>query len=387
MTPPTERKTILILSLSDLGSDPRVSRQIRFLAEHYRVVAAGLGPPAVEVEFVPLSYQPEPPARKLTGAARLLARRYEGYYWGKAWVADCARKLANVRPDLVLANEVDTLPVALKLGARVLCDAHEYAPREFEDRPLWRLFYQGYRVHLCRRYLPRADAVTTVGPSIADAYARDTGVRPAVVTNAPAFHDLRPGPVAAGGPVRLVHHGAALPGRKIENMVRVMKHLDGRYEFDFVLAGSDRAYVERLKWLAGGDERLRFPAPVPMASLPQFLNGYDVGVYSLPPSNFNNRYALPNKFFEFVQARLALAVGPSPEMACLVRQHDLGVVADDFSPAAMARTIRGLDAARIAHHKGRAHAAAWELSGERNREVLLGLVAEVLGDRKRRQAG
>ena len=59
-----------------------------------------------------------------------------------------------------------------------------------------------------------------------------------------------------------------------------------------------------------------------MHELPRMANDYDVGLYLLPPTNFNQRYALPNKFFEFIQGRLAIAIGPSPEMAKLVERSN-----------------------------------------------------------------
>ena len=52
-----------------------------------------------------------------------------------------------------------------------------------------------------------------------------------------------------------------------------------------------------------------------LQSVARTLNAHDVGVYVLPPVSFNHLWALPNKVFDFVQGRLALVVGPSPEMA------------------------------------------------------------------------
>ena len=62
---------------------------------------------------------------------------------------------------------------------------------------------------------------------------------------------------------------------------------------------------------------MRFHDPVAPAELPFAMNACDVGVFCMPPININARYALPNKFFDFVQARLAVGVGPAEEMARL----------------------------------------------------------------------
>ena len=110
-------------------------------------------------------------------------------------------------------------------------------------------------------------------------------------------------------------------------------------------------------------------------------NEYDIGLYLLRPANFNNRFALPNKFFEFVQGRLAVAIGPSPEMARIVHEYGLGIVAEDFTPETLAQELNNLDPPAIAGFKQAAHAAADELCAERNEGVFLRVVEETLAAR------
>jgi hypothetical protein len=117
--------------------------------------------------------------------------------------------------------------------------------------------------------------------------------------------------------------------------------------------------------------------PVATGEIAGFINQFDVGVYSLPPTNFNNQHALPNKFFEFIQARLAVVIAPSPEMARIVREFDLGVVAEDFSPESMAAAIKGLTMEKIRYFKTQSNKHAYELSAERNRERFLRLIETV----------
>jgi len=42
-----------------------------------------------------------------------------------------------------------------------------------------------------------------------------------------------------------------------------------------------------------------------------------------------NLHALSDKLFEFIQACLADAIGPSPEMARIIHEDSCGIVADD----------------------------------------------------------
>ena len=377
---------LLVISFTDLARDPRVRRQLRFLREVYRVTAAGFGDPRLAgVSYVPI---PPPPGglarwrRRLLGAGRLARRRFERFYWTSGSVPAARAALSGVRADAVLANDIDTLPLALELanGAKVVFDAHEYAPREYDERILWRALVAPYRRYLCAQYVPKVNAMMTVGPAIAAEYERDTGVRPTVITNAPDFVELAPRPAAPNGVVRLVHHGGANPSRRLEDMVDAMAMLDDRFELTMMLVelpGHER-YLEHLRRRARRVGRVEVVPPAPMEDLPKTLNAFDVGVYLLAPANYNQRYALPNKLFEYVQARLAVVVGPSPEMARVVEEHGCGVVADDFSVPALARALGHLDAPTIQRFKAAAHRCARALSADGNAAAVQALVRQAL---------
>src|SRR5690606_33043347 len=133
---------------------------------------------------------------------------------------------------------------------------------------------------------------------------------------------------------------------------------------DLYLMSNDPGYLEELSSRYAASDRVRIHPPVPPHELPATLNAHDVGVYVLPPVSFNHLWALPNKVFDFVQGRLALVVGPSPEMAALVRRHRLGVVTDDFTAASLARALDGLSQETVREGKAASHAAARELSAE-----------------------
>jgi glycosyl transferase family 4 len=383
----TGRPVVLSISFSDLAIDPRVNRQLRFLLDDYAVTAAGLGDPRLDgVRFVPVSATLERPAfgHRAATALAALAGGHTRRYWRSPQVALTARRLADERADAWIANDLETLPLALHLarGAPVIFDAHEYAPREYDD---WgfRLVHGRYRRWLARRYAPRAAAVVTVSGGLARAFEAEIGLRAIVVTNAPDFVPLSPSTVATG-PIRLVHHGRTNASRQTERMITAVGALGDAAELTLMLSNApDDAYVADLRRVAAPFSNVRFRPPVPMRDLPRALNAFDMGVYLLPPTNFNNRHALPNKLFEFVQARLGVVVGPSPEMANVVRQHGLGVVTSDFSGASLASALRSLTREQVRGYKAAAHAAAHELSAESNRVRFATLVAEAIRHRSR----
>jgi glycosyltransferase involved in cell wall biosynthesis len=340
--------TLLVISLSDLASDPRVDRQIDFLRGQHRVIAAGFGRPAYEdVEYLELERADLPaPAREADRAvrvARALIGLHRSAYWSDPNHRLWRRALDGLGADLVIVNDAIVLPVAFAVAGDtpVLFDAHEYSPSEFETSWAWRRFVRPRVRWVCGRYLPRVAGMMAVSRGIADRYEREFGVSPVVVTNASRYEALAPTPI--DDPIRLVHFGWPDPQRRLQDTLAAMELLDEHYSLDLYLVVGDasRRHLEQLKERAGGDPRIRFRDPVPMRSIPSVANAYDIGVFLLPPQHVNQEFTLPNKLFEYIQGRIIPAIGPSPEMARVVRKWDCGIVAEDFTPAAFAAAIAG----------------------------------------------
>ena len=358
-----------------------MQRQIRTLTSICRVTALGWTDPCIEgVQFVDVSQKPRTRLETAIMACRLKAKRFETVYRSQQSVCKVAEALRDHDYALIVANDLYALPVALTCqgNAKVLFDAHEYSPRQFESWFLWRFFIQEYKTYLCRTRIPHVDAMVTVGPTFAEEYARVFGARPGVVLNAPPYHAM-PCTAHDGAIIRMVHRGAAIRQRRLEVMIEAMKHLDDRFRLDFILVPQDEAYLEELKRRASSNPRIAFVSPVSPDAVVEAISAYDVGVYSLPPYSFNARYALPNKLFDFIQARLCLAIGPSPEMRRIVEQYGCGVVAEDFTADALASTLRALDREKVEACRRAADVAAADLCYERSAEVLLATARRLLG--------
>lgn len=375
-------KRLLILSFSLIKRDPRVMRQIKSLAGKYEVTVAGFGKkPDVDVDYIELD---APVSNSLLyksiAMLRLTCGFFLKYYWNIPHVKVAHARLSGMKYDLIVANDITALPLVIniKANAKVLFDAHEYSPREFEDRFIWKLFFARYYYALCKMYLHKADRMTTVCKGIADEYRKVFEVSSDIIFNAPRAWSLEPGKVE-DHQVKMIHHGVAAPSRNLERMIEMVDLLDQRFTLDFMLVSSDDRYYERIKSLAAENKRIRFLPPVEMENICPTINRYDIGVFLLPPANFNYQHALPNKFFEFIQARLAVAIGPSPEMAKLVQQHACGVVAESFSAQALADALNQLTSEQIQHYKQASDLAATKLNDQESEQVLLKNVMSLIG--------
>lgn len=390
------RPRLCILSLSDLARDGRVLRQVAAAsAAGYDVTVVGWGEPGAVPLPEGVAFRPVAPVRLSRGAramqaARLLAGHlspswYARWYWCKPDHTAARDAIAAARPDLIHANEAIGLPAALaaadEMGAvPVLFDAHEYSPDRLPRRTLTRFLARPFYTWLIRTLAPRAAAMTTVGDGIAARYRAEFDLDPVVIRNCPAYEPL---PLRPTDPARivLIHHGVALRARRLEDMIDVVAACDDRFRLTFMLVESDAGYVADLVRCADrhAPGRVTFRESVAPSAIARTLNdSADIGLFLLPPVDFSYRMALPNKLFEFIMAGLAVAIGPSPEMARVVADHACGIVAADFAPATLAARLNLLSADEIDGLKRRSLDAARVLNAEAEMARLMASYAALL---------
>lgn len=395
----SKRKSIMIICYHNYQRQPRVQRTIEALSSEYEVSVAGYS--EAKTHTIPFSdLEPNLAQNKdvywhfnKPAFIRLPVSFYHKYivqkrfhkpsffewqYWSPSRKADLAQ-LSRCKFDVVISHGVDTLPLAVKLaGGRVpvIFNAHEYYPLEFEQDPEWMKDEGAINTYFIRKYLKRSDYMFCVSELIQQEYLKYSHVNSVVITNATSFNALEPR--KTGNPVRIIHHGAAMRARELERMADMMKYLDDRYELTLMLVPTEPAYLEELKKKYGKDPRIKFLSPVPVGDIARTCNTYDIGLFILPPVNFNWLNALPNKLFEYVQGRLCLAASPNPDMKRLVEKYSLGVTAPDYSAEKMAETITTLDPGTIDNYKANAHRYAYELSAEANLEKMRQVVKSLI---------
>lgn len=370
------KKSVLIISTTDQNRDPRVLRQIDFLKEDFDVWCCGLNNTIVEKsKFIKLNINNSTVSRIPVFMMRLF-RQYDSLedYWIKNKISIDTNKL---KFDYIIANDLDTLPLAYKFfqSENVICDFHEYTPAEFEDQFMWRLLHRDFAVHQCKKYFPKLKRITTVCDGIAEEFQKNFNKKPIVITNAARFQELQPS--KTGNKIRLIHHGVAIPSRKIELMIETAKHLDNRFHLDLMLIANDKDYYNELVSLCKETENANVIPAVKFSDIIPFSNKYDAGIFILPFTNFNYRFALPNKFYEFVQSRLGIITGPSPEMAKLIHKYQLGLVTDSFVPEEIAAQINSISKEQFEVWKMNSHKSAAELSSDSNKKIFLELIKSI----------
>ncbi len=377
-------RRILCISLSPIHRDARVLRQLGLLAEFGEVTTIGYGEKpegAAHHLRVPDGLASLP--QTIGGVAKLALHAHRAAECSAPAAKWVLRQGVEGPWDLVVANDARVLDLASRLAgdAPIWADLHEWAPEEQAHITSWRLLVGPFMAHLCRRYLARAALVTTVSQGIAELYLEVFGAPALMMANSGVYREIEPRD-AVPDRIACVHSGAAVDDRGIGTMIEVLKALPERFTLDlFLVPGGDGgAHLRELQELASDCERIRFRDPVRATELPDVLSAYDLGIHWIPADlSTNTRLALPNKFFDYVQARIGIAIGPSEEMVRELRTHDLGVVAESFRPEDLGESLLPLDADRLNAFKRHAGDAARALSFEVQSAPVRERLRELLG--------
>lgn len=374
-------KKVLIISYSPLSRDPRIRRQIECLKETHEIIAVGQDNPQIEgVKYIEYPRFMADNSDRLRYIISILTKSYEKYYWSK--YTELYKVLNNESFDFIISNDPDPLPLVARLAQekniKFLADMHEYSPRENDGNLKWRLFFKAFRTYLCKKYLKSASAVTTVCQGIAEEYRKEMGIdKISIITNSPKRTNT-PVRKPIGNTIRIVHHGVAAPSRKIEAMLNMMNYVDSRFTLDVYLVPGEIDYINKLKNQFGRANNINFKEPVEYDKINDMLSQYDIGLFILYPSNFNYLHALPNKLFEFAQARLAIAIGPSPEMVRYISKYKCGIVAKDFTSKSMADQLNRLTFEELQSYKQNANKLAIEECTEKNMEKLKQIIEDLI---------
>ncbi len=250
----------------------------------------------------------------------------------------------------IICHDVLLLPWVCSQSARVLFDAREYYPRQFEDVWYWKWTQGRLLDWVLRTYLPQVERVTTVSEGLAEAYADQYGVQCTVVHGLPPYEGLQKS--ATEHPVRLVYAGNSNHNRQLALLCHAVDGLKN-VQLDMLVTETDSATLGALEALAGTMDNVTLLPPVSIEALVPTLSSYDVGLFVCPPVTFNLRHSMPNKLFEYVRAGLAIVVSPLPEIKQFVELHGCGWVTADASVGALktvleSLSLEGIDAAKQA---------------------------------------
>lgn len=378
-------KTALVIVMSEIPRDPRVRRQIDWLADAgWSVDTIGLGDRAENVrDHFALTTEPAWLTSRFGTAViyGLFSHRRKFKTLTQNQIpAEAQRRVKRGDYDLIIFNDRHFVPwvtdratfAKAATSAHVHLDLHEYFVPQLAKNTLWQRVtapYYAWSRHLFAD--PIFTTRSTVNKGISALYERELSIAPlTIVRNSPSFADLKPGAVDPDN-IKLIHHGIANWDRGLREIIDAMRLLDDRFSVTFMLLGSVEVISALREYAVDLGSRVAVVPAVPMRDLSATVNKFDLEVMYYRPKTRNLELALPNKLFEAVQGRLGLVIGESPMMVDVVHDHTNGIVVKGWTAEDLAATLTQVTAGDVTALKEASHRAARSLSAESERSVFM----------------
>lgn len=251
------------------------------------------------------------------------------------------------KTDIILANDLDTLWPAWVVGKwrekEVVYDSHEYFTEAsgLTGRP----FPKWVWTKIEKRIFPKLSTVYTVNESIAQIYRDLYKVDVKVVRNVPPRLEqkLEVDRAELGLPEDrkiILLQGAFIDhDRGSLEAIESMQYVDGAL---LLIIGEGqaipdaKALVEKLSL----QDRVRFMPKMAFDELRKFTTSADLGLSLDRPDHLNYKLSLPNKIFDYIQARTPVLVSALPELKRVMDEYNIGLVAEDHDVHNLARLMQ-----------------------------------------------
>ena len=242
--------------------------------------------------------------------------------------------------DILIANDTDTLVanylVSKLKNKKLIFDAHELFPEvpELQHRPfvkrIWEFIENSIFPHLQYSY--------TVCDSIADYYRLKYKIDMKVIRNVPYYEDYSNGNVEAKSEQIILYQGAINVGRGLEWVIDAMPLINNA---KLVIIGDGDIKNELIKKveLANLTQRVVFVDKMPPNQLKEYTKQATIGLCLLDNIGLSYYYALPNRIFDYIQARLPILATSFPEITKIVGNYNTGILIDQYEPEYLADTI------------------------------------------------
>lgn len=381
---------VLILSRSPISSDPRVLNQISWLQSEgveVDVIGFGLKPEALNGKFQSLS-QPNLPVRIFCYL----------FFWGKSRFEIVVGKYLKLALkelnqnqfiyDHVLLNDLDFVPSVptyfsndstLRDEINFHIDLHEYFPGILGTLKYRILFGRHNSWLLQELKKKKFKSYSAVSDEIARHYSQFLEIDSVLsVENVPRKFDLEE--TNSNETIEIVYHGNCDRSRGVYIAAEAIGKISEEYRLNLMLTGNAKEirnlkkYISKKKY----SNKVRFIDPVAVSDIVPEIAQYDLGLALFDArKNKSLELALPNKFFEYIQAGLGVIAGSSESMLRVCREYGLGIEVSEFSSISLADTLSSIDRSEVQRLKIGASTAAKVYQSDNVKEKFLSRFSKI----------
>ena len=327
------KKKVIISVTNDLTTDQRVDRMCTTLTNMgFEVLLTG---------------------RELKASKPLQSRAYQTkrmrliFTKGPLFYAEYNKRiflfLLFSKADLQVSNDLDSLPgnyLAALLRRRPLVhDNHEYfrGVPELNGRGFTQKVWKAFEDFI----FPKLKTVLAVNGSIAALYNKEYGNEIHVIRNVP-FSKQKVSHItktSLGIPEEkkvILYQGAVNVDRGLEEAILAMKFIKSNALLLIVGTGDVFNSLQSFVTEHNLQNKVFFTGQIPLERLHGYTMLADIGLSIEKDVSINYHYCLPNKFMDYIQARVPVLVSPLPEMKAIVEKYDIGGFITSHEPVQLA---------------------------------------------------
>jgi len=312
-----KNRYVIVSVTNDLCTDQRVAKVCQFLVDQgYRVTLVGRNLPSSWELKVPYA----------TKRFNLIFNKGPLFYIN--YSISLFFYLLWAQRSILLSNDLDTLfpnfIISKLKQVPLVYDSHEYFTEvpELINRP----FVQRVWESIEKSIVPQLKLCYTVSGAIAEAYEKKYGVQFMLVRNLPKERVVE----IIEKENRIIYQGALNVGRGLEYLIESMQFVEG----ELIIAGTGDI-EERLRMMVNHfalGNKVRFVGRLNASDLFELTKTAKIGVSLEEELGLNYTYALPNKLFDYIQARVPVLVSSLPEMKKVTQQYGIGEIINSHDP-------------------------------------------------------
>ena len=122
----------------------------------------------------------------------------------------------------------------------------------------------------------------------------------------------------------MIYLGGLIEGRGIEELLESFKKMS---ESDYVMIFMGYGNLENMiKEYTKKYNNIYLMPAVPSKEVLNYTISADIGIAYIENGSLNDKFCLPNKFFEYIFSNLPVIVNDSVEMVKIIKTYNLGVV-------------------------------------------------------------
>lgn len=255
-------------------------------------------------------------------------------------------KLLFLKKDILLSNDLDTLApnylVSKILKKKLVYDSHELFTEvpELINRP----FVQNFWLRIEQFIIPKLKNCYTVSNSIANYYNTNYSTKFSVIKNVPnqlKDFEIIPFPFKTNNHKIILYQGAINKGRGLELMIDAIQYIENAI-FIIIGSGDIEKKIKQTVSKLNLEEKVKFISKVTPIELQKLTPLADLGISLEEGLGLNYKYALPNKLFDYIQAKVPVLVSNLPEMKHIIQKYNIGEVVSSRKPKTLAKKINNI---------------------------------------------